>query len=156
MFSFSLSDARSQHYSGAMLVWKHLRVRVDPFFNSARYCILGYIHRVNCLVERGEIITVMTAKLKPRTVEIKTIPAACSPPLAAPRAFFHFTPMIAMYSPRALFFSLTFFFRNPLVNTFASTIDGIRRTLTIVNGEAIESRDRESAMLDEWIGNEAK
>jgi len=47
--------------------WKYLPIRVDLFFNSVRYCMFGRIHRVNCLVERGEIITVMTAKLKPRT-----------------------------------------------------------------------------------------
>jgi len=47
-----------------------------------------------------------------------------------------------------LFFSLSLslsffpalFFRNAPVNTFASTIDGIRRTLTVVNGETQNAR----------------
>lgn len=44
--------------------------------------------------------------------------------------------MIAMHSR---FFFLTLFFRSVPVNTFASTIDGIRRTLTVVNGETLNA-----------------
>lgn len=131
----------------AMSVWKYLRV--DLFFNFARYCTLSpSLSPLSLSLFLSRLYS--SRKLFGRTrknnngndCEIKAAyrrnkndSAACFPSLLPSRVFSFYTDDRNVL---ALFFSLTFFCNAP-VNTFASTIDGIRRTLTVVNGETLNA-----------------
>lgn len=74
-------------------------------------------------------------EIKAAYAEIKTILPRFPAPVAWESVFSFY---INDRNTLALFFPHSFF-RSVPVNTFASTIDGIRRTLTVVNGETLNA-----------------